>query len=122
MLLLFIQHGSYSVCIYQPKINHRQLDITNYLKESVKHSVTLLDTAMGKNDFGFDKQSLIKIMPHTIKKELNGKRHPCSLQSFCEVTHNMNGVDYTKYMLLADYIASDLKKGAFFKTSTSVWF
>ena len=73
VLLLFIHRGSYSGCIYQPKINHRQLDIGNYLKESVEHSVMLLDTALGKNDFGFDKQSLIKIMPYTIKKRIEWK-------------------------------------------------
>ena len=48
-------------------------------------------------------------MPYTIKK-LNRKRHPCSLQSLCAVTHVMQGVSYTKYMLLADYIARGLDK------------
>ncbi len=70
---MFIHHGSYSGCVYQPKINHQQLDIGNYTKESKEHSVTLLDTALGKNDFGFDKQSLIKIMPYTIEKRTERK-------------------------------------------------
>ncbi len=73
VLSMFIHRGSYSGCIYQPKINHRQLDIGNYTKESKEHSVMLLDTALGKNDFGFDKQSMIKIMPYTIKKIIERK-------------------------------------------------
>ena len=68
VLTMFVHRGSISGCIYQPKINHQQLDIGNYTKKSSEHQVTLLETTLGANNFGFDNQSLIKIMPYTIKK------------------------------------------------------
>ncbi len=109
ILSLFIQRGPYSGTIYQPKINHRQLDIGNFMKENEKHPTPLIDTALGLNNYGFDDQSLVKVMPYKIvHKDLKGKRHPSSLQSFCAVSGEIDEEPFTNYLVLSDYIACDV--------------
>ncbi len=73
----------------------------------------MIDKALGCNGYRFAKQSLIKIMPYKVKNmNLNGKPHPCSLQSFCSVTGSVDGLLNTNYLILSDSIASELDKAS----------
>ena len=73
-LSLFVQRGPCTGITYQPKVNHHHLDIGNYTKKDKKHSFSLIDTALGRNGYGFDRQSLIKIIPYKMKKEFKWEK------------------------------------------------